>query len=158
MEDNKPQAIPHYMGIYPVLVDNKGRASVPKEIRNIMEQRNNPSSEIYLQFSDVRGRTGTVPAMFAYGANEWLRLADEMEKRPGSDLERICFFMAERFEIDDLGRINLGVKIGDYLGLNEIPMKKKGEKNEKSIVYIGNGDRVMVVGLCSMTKIRMIKE
>ncbi|MBI4064959.1 division/cell wall cluster transcriptional repressor MraZ [Candidatus Gottesmanbacteria bacterium] len=110
-----------FLGEYDHALDNRGRVSLPKKIRQEIEER-----EIVLL-------KGFDPCIFGFDRTSWEKEAAKHLDTPVTDeigrkLRRYLFSSAEKVEIDKLGRILLPALLKEYASLTH------------SVVIIGAGD------------------
>lgn len=96
-----------YVGQYKHSLDDRGRISLPKKIRILID-----SNEIVL----IKGFESCI---FGYEKNVWQRqslgeIASPITDKKSRDLRRYLFSGAEAVEIDKIGRILLPVVLKEY--------------------------------------------
>lgn len=110
-----------FLGEYDHSLDERGRVTIPKKIRQELE-----SAHIVLS-------KGFESCVFAFDIREWERQAEQQLESPVTDKEgrnvrRYLFSGAEKVEIDKLGRILVPALLKEYANIN-------GE-----VVIVGAGD------------------
>ena len=110
-----------FLGEYDHALDDRGRVTLPKKIRQEIEER-----EVVLA-------KGFDPCIFGFDKGSWEKEAAKHLDTPVTDekarqLRRYLFSSAEKVEIDKLGRILLPAQLKEYASLSH------------SAVIIGAGD------------------
>ncbi len=102
-----------FLGEYDHALDERGRISLPKKIRQEIEAR-----EIVLA-------KGFDPCIFGFDKESWEKEAAKHLETPVTDekgrkLRRYLFSSAEKVEIDKLGRILLPAQLKEYASLTHL--------------------------------------
>lgn len=110
-----------FLGEYSHTLDERGRVTLPRKIRQEIEER-----EVILA-------KGFDPCIFGFDRGSWEKEAGKHLETPVTDesarkLRRYLFSGAQKAEIDKLGRILLPAQLKEYASINNL------------VVIVGAGD------------------
>ncbi len=110
-----------FLGEYNHTLDDRGRVTLPRKIRQVVEER------------DVVLSRGFDACIFGFDKASWEREAAKNLEAPvtetrGRELRRYLFAAAQRVEVDKLGRILLPAQLKEYARVS------------REVVVIGAGD------------------
>lgn len=99
-----------FLGEYDHTLDDRGRITLPRKIRQELDER-----EIVLS-------RGFDQCIFGFGKMSWeaeagKQMEQTLTERTGRELRRYFFAAAEKVEVDKLGRILLPTQLKEYAGI-----------------------------------------
>ena len=110
-----------FLGEYSHTLDDRGRVTLPKKIRQVLDGVN------------VIVSRGFDTCIFGYDRTEWEREAEKQMVTPVTEanarsIRRYMFSAAEKVEIDKLGRMVVPAHLKEYSGITD------------NVIIIGAGD------------------
>ena len=127
---------PLYAGFGISTIDHKLRAVLPKDFREIIEQKFRRTEEYAPKYDKAVyiGASREYDTELAlFDAEEWNKKTTGLLELPADDLERRCIFSANKTRIDRIGRMLLG-------DLTVIISAGAGDE----VAFIGNGNYIRI--------------